>query len=66
MWVDQRVNCVLFTMVGVSMFSTVSTLCIAVLCRAMQSSVQELTEERTVLFTYSSLLTVVMLLDHRV
>ncbi|CAI9589350.1 unnamed protein product [Staurois parvus] len=35
---------------------TVSTLlCMAVLCRAIQSSVQELTVERSVLFTYRSL-----------
>ncbi|CAI9553037.1 unnamed protein product, partial [Staurois parvus] len=35
--------------------STVSTLlCMALLCTAIQSSVQELTGERTVFFTYSS------------
>ncbi|CAI9573959.1 unnamed protein product [Staurois parvus] len=35
-------------------------------CRVMQSSVQELTGKRTVLFTYSSLPPSVMLLDHQV
>ncbi|CAI9551615.1 unnamed protein product [Staurois parvus] len=58
MWGDQRVNCVLyecFPLVN-CVLSTVNTLlCMALLCRAIQSSVQELTGERTVLFTYSSL-----------
>ncbi|CAI9604854.1 unnamed protein product [Staurois parvus] len=44
------------TVCSVSVLSTVSTLlCMALLCRVIQSSVQELTGERTVLFTYSSL-----------
>ncbi|CAI9546621.1 unnamed protein product, partial [Staurois parvus] len=58
MWGNQRVNCVLCAVLlwAMCVFSTVSTLlCMALLCRAMQSSVQELTGERTVLFTYSSL-----------
>ncbi|CAI9615821.1 unnamed protein product, partial [Staurois parvus] len=52
MWADQRVNCVLFYCGG-CVFFTVSTLhCMVLLCRAIQSSVQELTGERSVLFTY--------------
>ncbi|CAI9606662.1 unnamed protein product, partial [Staurois parvus] len=53
---NQRVNCVLFYLRGLCLCFTVSTLlCMALLCRAIQSSVQELTGERSVLFTYRSL-----------
>ncbi|CAI9581337.1 unnamed protein product, partial [Staurois parvus] len=45
-----------FTMWAVRVLSTVSTLlCMALLGRAIQSRVQELTGERSVLFTYRSL-----------
>ncbi|CAI9575525.1 unnamed protein product, partial [Staurois parvus] len=53
---DQRVNCVHFTMCCFVLYFIVSTLlCMAVLCRATQSSVQELTGERSVLFIHRSL-----------
>ncbi|CAI9616739.1 unnamed protein product, partial [Staurois parvus] len=52
---DHRVNCAVL-LCGLCVLYTVSTLlCMALLCRAIQSSVQELTGERSVLFTYSSL-----------
>ncbi|CAI9543845.1 unnamed protein product, partial [Staurois parvus] len=45
-----------FIMGAVCLCFNVSTLlCMALICRAMQSSVQELTGERSVLFTYRSL-----------
>ncbi|CAI9576535.1 unnamed protein product, partial [Staurois parvus] len=45
MWGDQRVSCVL------CVYFTISTLiCMAVLCRAIQSSVQELTEEICIVY----------------
>ncbi|CAI9544444.1 unnamed protein product, partial [Staurois parvus] len=50
MWSNQSVNCVLCAVcncVAVCVCFTVSKL----LCTAMQTSVQELTGERTVLFT---------------
>ncbi|CAI9556891.1 unnamed protein product, partial [Staurois parvus] len=56
-WGNQRVNSVLCAIVhyGMCLCFTVSTLlCMVVLCTAMQSSVQELTGRRTVLFTNSS------------
>ncbi|CAI9583038.1 unnamed protein product, partial [Staurois parvus] len=58
MWGDQRVNSVLcaVSLLGLCVCFTVSTLlCMALLCRYIQSSVQELTGERSVSFTYRSL-----------
>ncbi|CAI9578811.1 unnamed protein product, partial [Staurois parvus] len=55
MWGNQRVNCVLFYCELCVCFTVSTLLCMAVLCKAIQSSVQELTGERSVLCTYSSL-----------
>ncbi|CAI9599549.1 unnamed protein product, partial [Staurois parvus] len=50
------VCCVCVFLWAVCVLYTVGTLlCTALLCRAVQSSVQELTGERTVLFTCGSL-----------
>ncbi|CAI9612044.1 unnamed protein product, partial [Staurois parvus] len=54
MWGDQRVNCVL-CVCCVLCFTVSTLLCMALLCRTIQSSVQELTGERSVLFIHRSL-----------
>ncbi|CAI9581829.1 unnamed protein product, partial [Staurois parvus] len=67
MWGDQKVNSVLFCYVGCVCVNESTLLCYVLWrCRAIQSNVQELIGERTVSFTYSSLLPSVMLCDHRV
>ncbi|CAI9599269.1 unnamed protein product, partial [Staurois parvus] len=53
MWVDQRVNCVLFYCVVCVCFTVSTLLSMALLCKAMHSSVQKLTGEKFVLFTYT-------------
>ncbi|CAI9590141.1 unnamed protein product [Staurois parvus] len=45
-----------FLLCAMCLFHCISTLlCMALLCRVIQSNVQELTGERSVLFTYRSL-----------
>ncbi|CAI9601091.1 unnamed protein product, partial [Staurois parvus] len=57
MWGDQRVNCVLCAVSHyvLCVCITVSTLhCMVLLCRAVQSSVQELKGENCVVYTQVS------------